>query len=188
MGWLEAAGAAALGAAALSFVKLTVDRAGRGPGSLLGRSSCPRCGVQVFARDVLPVVGFVLLRGRCRGCAERIPRRHLLGELAMAAYWAGAAGLFGAGVLLPVVLLAPLVAVLLGSPAVRATGARGLASSVLTPAGVALLAYGLVGLLDGRWAAYGADGGLRGRGAAGRCPDSPWTAPARGARGPVTAV
>jgi len=116
--------------------------------------------VQVFARDVLPVVGFVLLSGRCRGCAGSIPRRHLFGELAMGAYWAGAAGLFGGGVLLPVVLLAPLVAVLLGSPAVRATGARGLASSVLTPAGVALLAYGLVGLLDGRWAAYGAGGGL----------------------------
>ena len=78
----------------------------------------------------------------------------------MGAHWAEAAGLFGAGVLLPVVLLAPLVAVLLGSPAVRATGARGLASSVLTPASVALLAYGLVRLPDGRWAAYGAGGVL----------------------------
>ena len=87
--------------------------------------------MQVFARDVLPVVGFVLLRGRCRGCAGRIPRRHLFGELAMGAYWAGAAGLFGAGVLLPVVLLA-----------------------------VVLLAPLVAVLLDRRWAAYGAGGGL----------------------------
>lgn len=160
MGWLQAAGAAALGAAALSFVQLAVDRAGRSPASLQGRSSCPRCGVQVLARDVLPVLGFVLLRGRCRRCAGRIPPRHLLGELVVATFWAAAAGLLGASVLLPVVLLAPLIGVLLAAPAVRASGGRHLMSSALTPAGVALLTYGLVGLLEGRWAAYGAGGGL----------------------------
>lgn len=160
MDWLEAAGAAALGAAALSFVQVAVDRAGRGAGSLLGRSCCPRCGVQLRPCDVLPIVGFVLLGGRCRGCAGRIPRRHLLGEVAMAAYWAAAAVLLGDSALLPVVLLAPLVVVLLASSTVRATGPRGLTSSMLTPAGVALLAYGLVGLLEGHWAVYGAGGTL----------------------------
>jgi len=158
--WLEAAGAAALGAAALSFVQVAVDRAGAEPASLLDRSSCPRCGEQLRPRDVLPIVGFVLLRGRCRGCSARIPRRHLVGELAMAAFWAAAAALLGASALLAVILLAPLVAVLLASPGVRASDASGLASSALTPTGVALLAYGLVGLLEGRWAAYGAGGSL----------------------------
>ena len=187
MSWLEAAGAAALGAAALSFVQVAVDRAAAGAASLLDRSSCPRCGEQLRPRDVVPIVGFVLLRGRCRGCSARIPRRHLIGELAMAAFWAAAAALLGVSALLPVILLAPLVAVLLASPGVRASGARGLASSALPPTGVTLLAYGLVGLLEGRWATYKADGLLgaaallggvltaRGRRRAARTP-RPWRA------------
>ena len=106
--------------------------------------------------------GFLLLRGRCRSCGVAIPRRYLAGELTVGAFWAGAVVLAGPAGWLPVVLVAPLVMVLLRSP-FRDAG-RVLVAGLLPPVGVALLTFGLVGLLEGRWAVYGA-GGLLGAGA-----------------------
>lgn len=37
-----------------------------------GRSMCTHCGHPLAARDLIPVVSFVLLRGRCRYCGKRI--------------------------------------------------------------------------------------------------------------------
>jgi prepilin signal peptidase PulO-like enzyme (type II secretory pathway) len=80
--WFEAA------AAALSLVQLAADRCAGAIG-LLERSRCPRCASALWAWEVLPVVGFLLLRGRCRRCGCAIPRRHLAGE-------AGRRGVLGA--------------------------------------------------------------------------------------------
>jgi len=158
--WLEAMVAAAMGAAALSFVQLATDRAVSAVG-LLERSRCPRCATGLRAREVLPIVGFLLLRGRCRGCGcgAAIPRRHLAGEVTVGAFWAVAVVLMGAVAWLPVVLVAPLVVMLLRSPFRDA--ARALLAGLLPLVGVALLTFGLVGLLEGHWAIYGA-GGLLG--------------------------
>lgn len=150
--------AAAMGAAALSFVQLATDRAGSAVG-LLERSRCPRCGRELRTREVLPIAGFLLLRGRCRGCGNAIPRRHLAGDVTVGAFWAGAVVLMGAVAWLMVVLVAPLVVLLLRSP-LRHAG-RALLAGLLPLVGVALLTFGLVGLLEGRWAVYGA-GGLLG--------------------------
>ena len=150
-----------MGAAALSFVQVAVDRAGLGPAGLLERSRCPRCQAQLRALDVLPIAGFLMLHGRCRGCRATIPRRHLVGELVAAVLWAAAVLLLGATVWLPIVFVVPLAALLLHSPMVRAGSARDLAAAALPPLGVALLTFGLVGLLLGRWSAYAA-GGLLG--------------------------
>jgi len=151
--------AAAMGAAALSFVQLATDRAVSAVG-LLERSRCPRCATGLRAREVLPIAGFLLLRGRCRGCGAAIPRRPLAGEVTVGAFWAVAVVLMGAVAWLPVVLVAPLVVMLLHSPLRDA--ARALLAGLLPLLGVALLTFGLVGLLEGRWAIYGA-GGLLGR-------------------------
>ena len=159
--WFEAAAAAAMGAAALSFVQVAVDRAGSGQTGLLERSRCPRCQAQLRALDVLPIAGFLMLHGRCRGCRATIPRRHLVGELVAAVLWAAAVLLLGATVWLPLVLVAPLAALLLHSPMVRAGSARDLAAAAFPPVGMALLTFGLVGLLQGRCSAYAA-GGLLG--------------------------
>jgi len=156
--WLEAVVAAVMGAAALSFVQLAVDRAGGSVG-LLGRSRCHRCATGLRAWEVLPIAGFLLLRGRCRSCGVAIPRRPLVGEVAVGVFWAATVVLLGPVVWLPVVLVAPLVVLLLRNP-VRAAG-RALLAGLLPPVGVALLTLGFVGLLQGRWAVYGA-GGLLG--------------------------
>ena len=69
---------AVLGAAASSFVQVAVDRSNTDlpPVRLRERSRCPACLMPLSARDTLPVLSFVLLRGRCRGCGSPIPARH----------------------------------------------------------------------------------------------------------------
>ena len=45
------------------------------------RSRCPHCGHLIGARENIPVVSFLLLRGRCRACAGRISPRYLVIEI-----------------------------------------------------------------------------------------------------------
>jgi leader peptidase (prepilin peptidase) / N-methyltransferase len=45
------------------------------------RSQCPGCGTQIAARDNIPVLSWLLLRGRARCCGERISARYPLTEL-----------------------------------------------------------------------------------------------------------
>jgi leader peptidase (prepilin peptidase)/N-methyltransferase len=51
----------------------------------LARSACPQCGTQLGAMDLVPLVSFVALRGRCRYCHAPIGFFHLAVELAAAA-------------------------------------------------------------------------------------------------------
>lgn len=58
-----------------------------------GRSRCSSCGTPVRPHDNIPVVSWLALRGRCRGCGERIPAFHPFVELLcpllfLAAVWA----------------------------------------------------------------------------------------------------
>jgi leader peptidase (prepilin peptidase)/N-methyltransferase len=65
------------------------------------RSACPKCGTQIAAWHNVPVVSWLLLRGRCAHCAAPIPIRYplvealtgLLAGSAVAVYGATAAGL-----------------------------------------------------------------------------------------------
>ena len=63
-----------------SFVNVVVHRVPRGDSVVHGRSRCPRCGAAVRPRDNVPVLGWLLLRGRCRDCAEPISARYPLVE------------------------------------------------------------------------------------------------------------
>jgi len=53
------------------------------PEVLGGTSRCSSCGAGVRPRDNIPVLGWLLLRGRCRDCGERIPAFHPFVELAV---------------------------------------------------------------------------------------------------------
>ncbi len=153
---LWAAVAAAMGAAAASFAQLAVDRAEPGgPVALLREASrCPRCGAPVRAWHLLPMVGFVLLRGRCRVCRAVIPRRHLAGELTVGVLWALSVGWLGLTWWLLLALLAPVLVVLLRSGAVRSAGPRWWAAAVLPLFGVAVLTLGVGAALAGRSGLY----------------------------------
>jgi leader peptidase (prepilin peptidase)/N-methyltransferase len=48
------------------------------------RSACPACGTTIAARDNVPVVSWLVLRGRCRHCGERISARYLVVEVVTA--------------------------------------------------------------------------------------------------------
>ena len=146
---------AALGAAASSFVQVAVNRSDTHlpPVRLRERSRCPACSMQLSARDTLPVLSFVLLRGRCRGCGSSIPARHLLGEPAGGGLWALSAVVVGVSWWLPAVLVAPMVAVLLTARE-RHPRRDWLLATLLPLIGVALLTLGLGGAVTGRWALY----------------------------------
>jgi leader peptidase (prepilin peptidase)/N-methyltransferase len=82
---VEIAGAVlvgALGASIGSFVGVALDRLPRGE-SLGGRSVCV-CGTPIAARDNVPVLGYLVRRGRARCCGASIPWWYLAVELAAA--------------------------------------------------------------------------------------------------------
>jgi leader peptidase (prepilin peptidase)/N-methyltransferase len=55
------------------------------------RSACPSCGTLIAPRDNVPVVSWLVLRGRCRSCGAPIGPRYLVVELATAVLFAGVA-------------------------------------------------------------------------------------------------
>jgi leader peptidase (prepilin peptidase)/N-methyltransferase len=53
--------------------------------SLLGRSACTQCGHRIAAHDNIPLLSFIVLRGRCRACRRPISWRYPVVELATGA-------------------------------------------------------------------------------------------------------
>lgn len=151
-----AAAAAAFGAAAISYVQLVGDRATRTDAlsRLRGRSRCAGCYTALPARDLLPVVGFLLLRGHCRCCHGVIPARYLLGELAAATWCAASAAVVGPAGWLPLLLIVPCLTVVLTNSAIRSAGCRWTVVALLPPSGVAVLTVGVGAAVTGRWLLY----------------------------------
>ena len=78
-----------------SFGTVAAWRIPRRETIVTGRSHCPQCGEMIRAFDNIPVVSWLLLRGRCRSCGNRIPVRYPLTELATGALFALSAAKFG---------------------------------------------------------------------------------------------
>jgi leader peptidase (prepilin peptidase)/N-methyltransferase len=86
-----AAGAAAAllgGLLAGSFVTVVAHRVPRGESIVGPRSRCPACGAQIAAYDNVPVLSWLLLRGRARCCGAPISPRYPLAELALGLLYA----------------------------------------------------------------------------------------------------
>jgi leader peptidase (prepilin peptidase)/N-methyltransferase len=77
-----------LGLVAGSFVTAVAHRVPRGISIAASRSQCPACGAQIVAYDNVPVVSWLLLRGRARCCGARISARYPLTELALGVLFA----------------------------------------------------------------------------------------------------
>lgn len=86
--------AALLGLVTGSFLNVVVHRLPRGISTVFPRSSCPVCGAPIRALDNLPVVSWVLLRGRCRRCGASISPRYPLIEIVTGALFVGCAERF----------------------------------------------------------------------------------------------
>lgn len=68
-----------------SFLNVVIHRVPEGVSLVHPGSACPACGHAVRAYDNVPVLSWLLLRGRCRDCDEPIGARYPLVELATAA-------------------------------------------------------------------------------------------------------
>lgn len=71
-----------LGLAVGSFLNVVVWRVPRGESVNRPPSACPTCGHGIRVRDNVPVLSWLLLRGRCRDCSTRISARYPLVEAA----------------------------------------------------------------------------------------------------------
>jgi leader peptidase (prepilin peptidase)/N-methyltransferase len=60
------------------------------------RSACPHCGHKISALENIPLVSYLALRGRCRGCKAHISLRYPLVELTVGLLFAAAGWHFGA--------------------------------------------------------------------------------------------
>lgn len=89
-----------------SFAALLIRRLPTGRPVVLVRSQCEACGHTLGPRDLIPLVSFAVLGGRCRWCGARIAVTHLAVELACLAIavWAVLADIGGLPVWLDCVL------------------------------------------------------------------------------------
>lgn len=71
-----------LGAIVGSFLATIFVRWPQDQSALGGRSRCDGCGAPLRAWELVPILSFVLLRGRCRRCGARVDPSHLAIELA----------------------------------------------------------------------------------------------------------
>lgn len=83
--------AGVFGAATGSFCNVIIVRLPRGESVALPRSHCRSCGAHVRPYDNIPILSYLLLRGRCRACRAPISPRYLfveaLGALLGAVLW-----------------------------------------------------------------------------------------------------
>jgi leader peptidase (prepilin peptidase)/N-methyltransferase len=91
----------AVGAIVGSFLNVCIHRLPRNLSVVLPSSRCPACSAPVRTFDNIPVISFILLRGRCRDCGAKISVRYPLVEILNALLFVLAVWRFGLGVHTP---------------------------------------------------------------------------------------
>jgi leader peptidase (prepilin peptidase) / N-methyltransferase len=71
-----------------SFLNVCVYRVPRSMSLLRPRSQCPRCRTPIRARDNIPVLGWLILAGKCRHCRGWISPRYAIVELTVGLFFA----------------------------------------------------------------------------------------------------
>jgi len=84
------AGAAVLGLCVGSFLNVCIVRLPVDQSLVRPPSSCPRCKRPIAWRDNIPVVSWLVLKGRCRHCREPISVQYPIIEAAGGVIWVGA--------------------------------------------------------------------------------------------------
>lgn len=93
---------AILGGCVGSFLNVVIYRLPRGQSLAHPGSRCPRCDHAIRWRHNLPVVSWLMLRGRCRDCGEPISARYPIVE-SMVAFWFAAFAWYGPLALAPAI-------------------------------------------------------------------------------------
>jgi leader peptidase (prepilin peptidase) / N-methyltransferase len=128
------------GAVIGSFLNVVAHRLPLGESLASPGSRCPECGVPVKPYDNVPVVSWLVLRGRCRNCGTRISPRYPLVELATAVAFAAVVAVRGFDD--DLVLELPFVAALIALAAIDFDH-RLLPNKIVYP----LAAYGVIATL-----------------------------------------
>lgn len=81
-----------------SFLNCLAWRWVNGESVLNGRSHCTSCGHVLGPLDLVPVLSWVLSRGRCRYCGERVPARYPATELLCAVVYVSIVWTYGLGI------------------------------------------------------------------------------------------
>jgi len=71
-----------------SFLNVVIHRVPEGQSLVRPGSACPACGAAVRPRDNIPIVSWLLLRGRCRDCSAPISSRYPIVEAVTGGLWA----------------------------------------------------------------------------------------------------
>src|ERR1041385_8145123 len=69
------------GAAIGSFLNVVIHRVPNEESIVFPNSACPKCGKAIKAYDNIPILSWLILRGRCRNCHEPISFRYPAVEL-----------------------------------------------------------------------------------------------------------
>jgi leader peptidase (prepilin peptidase) / N-methyltransferase len=84
-----------VGACVGSFLNVCIGRWPEGLSVVKPRSRCPKCGHQISAVENIPIVSWIVLRGKCRGCGNRISIQYPVVELLVGLMWLAAYLAFG---------------------------------------------------------------------------------------------
>ena len=87
--WMVSALAGVLGMMIGSFLNVCTFRWPEDESVVFPGSHCPKCGTAIRWYDNVPVIGYVLLGGRCRACRDSISLQYPLVELATGLVWTG---------------------------------------------------------------------------------------------------
>ena len=64
-----------------SFLNVCIYRLPNGESLITNNSHCMTCGTQIKRYDLIPVLSWIILRGRCRACGAKITPRYMIIEL-----------------------------------------------------------------------------------------------------------
>lgn len=95
--WFVYAATLFLGGCFGSFLNVCVGRWPKEMSVVSPRSRCPRCGREIAWYDNIPVLSWLALRGKCRGCGLAISPVYPLVELTVALGWLAAVVQYGPG-------------------------------------------------------------------------------------------
>ena len=95
MMWPELALAFVVGACVGSFLNVCITRWPNDLSVISPRSRCPRCERPITAMDNIPILSWLFLRGKCRGCQLPISPMYPAVELITALGWVAAVTAFG---------------------------------------------------------------------------------------------
>jgi leader peptidase (prepilin peptidase)/N-methyltransferase len=84
-----------VGAVMGSFLNVCIGRWPEGLSVVKPRSRCPKCGHQIKASENIPIVSWLILRGKCSSCRERVSIQYPIVELLVGLIWLDAYGHLG---------------------------------------------------------------------------------------------